>query len=219
MRRFTPKFGGGEQWVEGVGVLHVYVLPRSGMDKDLLTLAHACRPVLMDHPIDPACPAQADDPGTLHLTVEMIADTASAGISAAGRRDLIAALRKELATVAPFDTEVGPPIGNVAGAVLDVWPDEEFIALTERVRSAIRTTRGAAALQHNGGRPHMSLGYSYDSADSDTLNSTLRNTITPRRASLRVDAVHLLNVRYDIAPDTGGWRMTWESLAEIPLAG
>lgn len=57
--------------------------------------------------------------------------------------------------MAPFETEVGPPIGNVAGAVLDVWPDEGFIALTERVRSAIRTTRGAAALQHNGGRPHL----------------------------------------------------------------
>lgn len=65
----------------------------------------------------------------------------------------------------------------------------------------------------------MSLGYSYASAESDALNSTLRNTITPRKAPLRVEAVHLLDVRYDIEPDTGGCRMTWESLAEIPLAG
>lgn len=100
-----------------------------------------------------------------------------------------------------------------------MWPDEEAVALQERVRSAIRSTRGETALQHQTGRPHMSLGYAYDSADSDALNSTLRNNIIPRRASLRVDAVHLLDVRYDIAPDTGGWRMTWESLAEIPLAG
>lgn len=114
MRRFTPKFGGSGQWTEGMGVLHVYVRPRPGVDNDLLALAHACRPVLLEYPIDPACPAPAGDPGTLHITVEMIADTASAGISADERQDLIGALRKELATVAPFDTEVGPPIGNVA---------------------------------------------------------------------------------------------------------
>lgn len=103
--------------------------------------------------------------------------------------------------------------------MFDVWPDEEAVILQERVRSAIRATRGDSALQHSGGRPHMSVGYSWASADSDALNSTLRNTITPRRAPLRVDAVHLLDVRYDTAPDTGGWRMTWESLAEIPLTG
>ncbi|MGW6708391.1 2'-5' RNA ligase family protein [Streptomyces sp. NPDC054956] len=153
------------------------------------------------------------------MTVEMVADVASADIGVGERQDLIRALRKELAAVAPFDTEVGPPIANSAGAVFDVWPDEEAVFLQGRVRSAIRATRGETSLQHSGGRPHMSVGYSYASAESDALNSTLRNTITPRRAPLRVDAVHLLDVRYDTAPDTGGWRMTWESLAEIPLTG
>ncbi|MEU3402932.1 2'-5' RNA ligase family protein [Streptomyces sp. NPDC006670] len=202
-----------------MGVLHIYVLPRPGVDDDLLALAHACRPALLEHPIDPASPPQLGDPGTLHITVEMVADVASADIGADERQDLIRALRKELATAAPFGTQVGPPIANSAGAVLDVWPDDEAVALQERVRSAIRSTRGETALQHQTGRPHMSLGYAYDSGDSDELNSTLRNTITPRRAPLQVDAVHLLDVRYDTAPDTGGWRMTWKSLAELPLTG
>ncbi|MDO0938991.1 hypothetical protein QQY66_47480 [Streptomyces sp. DG2A-72] len=34
-----------------------------------------------------------------------------------------------------------------------------------------------------------------------------------------MDTLHLLNVRFTIAPDTGGWRMTWEPLAEITLGG
>ncbi len=56
------------------------------------------------------------------------------------------------------------------------------------------------------------------SQPSNPLNSRLR-AITPRRAPLRVDILHLLNVRFAIAPDTGGWRLRWEPLAEIPLGG
>ncbi|WP_371665803.1 hypothetical protein OG306_29795 [Streptomyces sp. NBC_01241] len=58
----------------------------------------------------------------------------------------------------------------------------------------------------------------YDTANSDRLNSALR-ALTPRRAPLHVDTLHLLNVRYDTAADTGGWRMSWETIAEIPLGG
>jgi hypothetical protein len=71
------------------------------------------------------------------------------------------------------------------GAVLDVWPDAQAVALQERVRAAIRTTRGDAALQHVGGRLHMSLGYSYDSASSDSLNSRLRGDHTAPVAAAR----------------------------------
>lgn len=216
MERFTPRFQ-GQQWVDGMEVTHAYLLPQAGIDDELLALAHACRPALLDYPIDPAYPAQAGDPGTLHVTIEMVADAPTAEISPAAQRALVDALHKELADVAPFATEVGPPIGNRADAVMDVWPDAQAVALQEQVRTAIRTTRGDAALLHDGGRHHMSLGYSYDAANSDPLNSRLR-AITPRRAPLSVD-MHLLNVRFAIAPDTGGWRLSWEPLAEIPLGG
>lgn len=217
MERFNPKFQGGP-WTEGMGVVHAYVLPRAGVDDELISLAHACRPALLDYPIDLACPPEAGDPGTLHLTIEMVADAPAADISASERADLVKALHHELAGVSPFVTEVGPPIGNIAGAVLDVWPDDQAVALQDRVRAAIRATRGDAALQHNGGRIHCSLGYSWDTANSDRLNSALR-ALTPRRAPLRVDTLHLLDVRYDIAADSGGWHMSWEPIAEIPLGG
>ncbi|MER5549993.1 2'-5' RNA ligase family protein [Streptomyces sp. NPDC002589] len=217
MERFTPHFQ-GRPWAEGTEVTHAYLVPRAGIDDALLALAHACRPALLDYPIDPAYPAQAGDPGTLHVTVEMVADAPTAEISPADQRALVNALHKELADVAPFDTEVGPPLGNRAGAVMDVWPEAQAVALRERVRAAIRATRGDSALLHDGGRLHMSLGYSYDAANSDPLNSRLR-AITPRRAPLSVDTLHLLNVRFAIAPDTGGWRLSWEPIAEIPLGG
>lgn len=217
MERFDPKYQGGP-WVDGMEVVHVYALPRAGVDDELIALAHACRPALLDYPIDVACPSEAGDPGTLHITLEMVADASAAVISADECAELIRALRKELAGVRPFVTEVGPPIGNIAGAVLDVWPEAEAVALQERVRAAIRATRGDAALQHQGGRLHCSLGYSYDAANSDRLNSALR-AVTPRRAPLYVDAVHVLNVRFEIAKDTGGWRLSWQPIAEIPLGG
>lgn len=70
---------------------------------------------------------------------------------------------------------------SLAGAVLDVWPDTQAVALQQRVRTAIRAARGDGALLHDGGRLHMSLGYSYAAANSDPLNSRLRS-ITPLRA-------------------------------------
>jgi len=215
MDRFTPQFQ-GKPWVDGMEIIHVYVLPRPGVDDELLALAHACRPALSGFPIDPTFPPTAGDPGNLHLTLEMVADAPAADIGAGERQLLADALHKELADVAPFETEVGPPIGNRAGAVLDVWPEDQAVALQDRVRAAIRTTRGDTALQHDGGRLHIQLGYSYHAANSDSLNSRLR-AITPRRAPLRIDTVHLLSVRFANAPDTGGWRLTWEPLAEIPL--
>lgn len=217
MERFTPKFQ-GRPWVDGMEVTHAYVLPRARVDDELIALAHACRPALLDYPIDLACPPEPGDPGTLHLTIEMIADAPTAEISDGERSDLVNALHKELADVAPFVTEVGPPIGNIAGAVLDVWPEDQAVALQKRVQAAIRAARGDGALQHNGGRIHCSLGYSYDTMNPDRLNSALR-ALTPRRAPLHVDTLHLLNVRYDIAADHGGWRMSWEPIAEIPLGG
>jgi hypothetical protein len=65
----------------------------------------------------------------------------------------------------------------------------------------------------------MSLGYSYGKSSSDPLNSAFRNTVRPRRAPLHVDRVHLLDVEWARDEDLGGWRMAWESVAEIPLGG
>jgi hypothetical protein len=76
----------------------------------------------------------------------MVADAPASQISSVEQRTLVDGLHKELADVAPFTTELGPPIGNVAGAVMDVWPEDQAVPLQERVRAAIRATRGDAAL-------------------------------------------------------------------------
>ncbi|MEJ8652802.1 hypothetical protein WKI65_33250 [Streptomyces sp. MS1.AVA.3] len=216
MEPFVPKFQ-GRPWVSGVRALHVYVLPRPGVDDDLLAMAQVCRPILAGYPIDPQCGSEPDDAGLLHLTGEMLADAPAAEYDEAARAELANSLSAELSYVAAFTTEVGPPIGNIAGVVLDVWPDEDAVALIERIRAAIRKTRGDVALQHSGGRPHISLGYSWGSASSDPLNSELRNMVIPRRATLFVDRVHLLDVAWTLDEELGGWRMTWEPVAEIPL--
>ncbi|TFI21280.1 hypothetical protein [Streptomyces sp. 4R-3d] len=180
-------------------------------------MAHACRPILAGYPIDPQCGSDPTDAGLLHLTGEMLADVPSDEYDETARADLVNALRTELAGVPAFTTEVCPPIGNIAGAVLDVWPEADTVALIERIRTAIRTTRGDEALVHSGGRPHISLGYSYGSASSDPLNSELRNKVVPRRAPLFIDRVHLLDVAWTLDEELSGWRMTWEPVAEIPL--
>ncbi|MCZ1012145.1 hypothetical protein [Streptomyces lydicus] len=217
MEPFAPKFQ-GRPWVSGMRALHVYVLPRPGADDDLLAMAHACQPIFARYPIDPQCGSGPDDAGLLHLTGEMLADVPAAEYNEAAREELANALRAELSDVAAFTTEVGPPIGNIAGAVLDVWPEADTVALIERIRTAISKTRGDVALQHSGGRPHISLGYSWGSASSDPLNSELRNKVVPRRATLFVDRVHLLDVAWTLDDDLGGWRMSWERVAEIPLS-
>lgn len=218
MEPFTPRFQ-GRPWVSGMRVLHVYVLPRPGADDELLRMAHACRPILAGYPIDPQCGSDPTDAGLLHLTAEMLADVPSDEYDEAARAQVVGALRAELAGVQAFTTEVGPPIGNVAGVVLDVWREADTVALIERIRSAIRTARGDQALRHSGGRPHISLGYGYGSASSDPLNGELRNKVVPRRATLFVDRVHLLDVAWALDEDLGGWRMSWEPVAEIPLGG
>ncbi|ROQ70228.1 hypothetical protein EDD93_4740 [Streptomyces sp. 840.1] len=216
MEPFVPRFQGGP-WVSGMRALHVYVLPRPGVDDELLGLTEACRPILGDYPIDPQCGSDPSDAGLLHLTCEMLADAPASEYDEAALTEVVEALRAELSGMPVFTTEVGPPIGNVAGVVLDVWPEADAVALIERVRSAIRKARGDGALQHSGGRPHISGGYSYGAASSDPLNSELRNKVVPRRATLLVDRVHLLDVAWTFDEGLGGWRMTWEPVAEILL--
>ncbi|MFJ9379275.1 2'-5' RNA ligase family protein [Streptomyces sp. NPDC101455] len=198
--------------------LHVYLLPTAGVDDALLSLVHACRPILLEHPIDPLAGPEEGDAGTLHITVEMDASLPSEQASPKDIKLLTEALHTELRDTTPFDLELGPPIGNGTGAILDVWPEGKFVDLQTRVRTAIRTTRGESAIQHNGGRAHMTIGSAYAARSSDPLTARLR-ALTPRRATMHVRTVFLLDVWHAIAPDTGGWRINWYPVAEIPLHG
>ncbi|MFI1314561.1 2'-5' RNA ligase family protein [Streptomyces albidoflavus] len=216
MDRFVPQFQ-GQDWVDGMRVLHVYALPREDVDRDLLALTQQIRPHMQGYPIDPVTSETGF--AELHLTLEMIADAPATDIPETERAELVAALAREVAPLPPISTQVGPPLGNVAGVVLDVDPDEEVVVLQDRVRAAVRSARGEAALRHSGGRPHLQAGYSFGTTSSDPLNGVLRNEVATRRAPLEIDRVHLLDVRWGLAGDTGGWRMSWTPVAEVRLEG
>ncbi|WP_432112711.1 hypothetical protein [Streptomyces sp. S1] len=218
MEKFVPRFQ-GRTWPSGTAVLHIYGLPQPGVDDKLLSLARSCVPLMKEYPIAPQLSGTGDDAGLLHWTVEMLADAPADDYDQEALRQLVDALTTALASIKPFTTEVGPPLANASGAVLDMWPEEEAEAVREATRTAILKARGEAALQHSGGRLHISLGYADGTGSSDRLNSLLRNEVVPRRAPLFVDRVHLLAVTWTEDETSGGWRMSWDSVAEIPLGG
>ncbi|MFC8449337.1 2'-5' RNA ligase family protein [Kitasatospora sp. NPDC057223] len=213
MERFVPKFQ-GRPWPDGARALHVYALPDLDSDRELARLADTCREAMRAFPIS----VLAD--GLLHSTVEMIADTTADRISAAERDELTAALREQLAGTGPLLVTAGSPIANRFGAFLDLHPDEGLVALRERVRETVRAVRGPTALQHDGGRPHMSLGYARGEGDSDRLQTALRQ-ISPSHAPLHVANLHVVDVRFRELPcgdGETGWDISWEPVAVIPLA-
>ncbi|MFE6866221.1 2'-5' RNA ligase family protein [Kitasatospora sp. NPDC057692] len=213
MEKFVPKFQGAP-WPDGARVLHVYAVPDLRTDRGLADLAGACRTAMRPYPITPL----GDD--TLHCTLDMIADTTSDRITPAERADLVAALREHLAATAPFEVTAGPPVANRAGAVLHLSPDHLLLDLRERVRDAIRRTRGPGALLHDGGRPHISLGYAWSEASSEDLRTALRR-LSPGHAPVRVREVQLLDVRFRRHPRPGAetaWQLSWTPVATVPLA-
>ncbi|MEY9948417.1 2'-5' RNA ligase family protein [Kitasatospora sp. GAS1066B] len=214
MEKFTPKFQGAP-WIDGARVLHVYACPQVKSDPALARLIGDCREAMSPFPIT----AMGDD--TLHCTIEMVADTTADKITAEERDELVAALREHLASTGPVEVTVGSPIANRAGALLDVYPDGGLVDLRERVRDAIRSVRGPGALLHDGGRPHVSLGYAWAEGSSDALQTALRR-ISPSHAVVRFTSLHLLDVQFQQRPRTHGasaWELSWQPVATIALPG
>ncbi|MEU6353595.1 2'-5' RNA ligase family protein [Streptomyces sp. NPDC047072] len=212
MRKFEPRFQNGP-WRDGARILHAYLLPDLSVDHQLAQLTSACHQAMRPYPI------VLLNGGLLHTTVEMVADTTADNITAAERQDLIEALRHRLTDTTPFQVQAGSPIANRAGALLDLTPDEPLIDLKGSVQDAFVEARGPAVLQHEGGRPHMSLGYSWDTADSDPLQSALRK-ISPSHAPVHVDRVHLVEVEFrEHARGNGksAWEISWDPVSVIPL--
>ncbi|MFF2659942.1 2'-5' RNA ligase family protein [Kitasatospora sp. NPDC058032] len=212
MEKFVPKYQGAP-WPDGARVLHVYAVPDLRTDLELATLVGECRTAMLPFPITPLGDT------TLHCTLDMIADTTAEEITTTERAELVAALREHLAGTGPFEVMAGSPIAGRAGAFLDLSPDHALVDLREHVRDAIRRTRGPDALRHNGGRPHISLGYAWSDASSDALQTALRR-ISPSHAPVHVREVHLLDVRFRLHPRPGGetaWQLSWSPVATIPL--
>ncbi|MGW4378961.1 2'-5' RNA ligase family protein [Kitasatospora sp. NPDC004531] len=212
MQPFTPQFQGTDWPAEGARVLHVYLVPDLNLNPELAQLVAQCHRAMADHPITLMTTY-------LHSTVEMIADTTSDAITPAERQALIDALHRHLAGTAPIRATAGSPATNSAGSYLDLHPDHPFDDLRRRVRAAITETRGPEALRHRGGRPHITLGYAHDTADSDTLQNTLRR-ISPSHVPVAFTEVRLVDALWHRRPRPDGrtaWELTWEDIAAIPL--
>ncbi|MFD7907294.1 2'-5' RNA ligase family protein [Kitasatospora sp. NPDC059747] len=210
MEKFVPKFQGAP-WPDGARVLHVYAVPDQAAHPPLARLVAECHEAMRPFPITPLVD------GTLHCTVEMVADTTADKITTDERDDLLTALHEHLATAGPLEVVVGSPIANRAGAFLDVSPDDGLVDLRERVRDAIREVRGPGALLHNGGRPHISLGYAWAEASSDALQTALRR-ISPSHVPVRFTGLHLLDVLFEERPRPQGetaWELSWETVGTV----
>ncbi|MFJ8637380.1 hypothetical protein [Streptomyces sp. NPDC093568] len=211
MKQFVPTFR-GQDWKSATGALHLYVRPEPA-DQEFYDLAAACREVLGDYPIW----CVPDD--LVHITVEMDAAAPSSDISTDERTRLITALKDRLTHIEPFTLWCGSPLANRTGAILDTYPDQGLVALRNLVRSALWEVHDTSAIAHEGGRGKASLGYAYDSADSDPLQSALRR-ISPSHAPLTVSSLHLLDVRWTAQPRADGglrWEMDWDPVAALPL--
>ncbi|MGW3228732.1 hypothetical protein [Kitasatospora sp. NPDC001095] len=214
MEKFVPKFQGAP-WPDGARVLHVYAVPNLQADLPLARLVSECRGAMSPYPI-----TLVGD-GTLHCTIEMVADTTADKITPEECDNLVAALHTHLAFTGPLEVTAGSPIANRVGAFLDLSPDERLVDLRERVRDAIREVRGPGALLHDGGRHHISLGYAWAEASSDALQTALRG-ISPSHVPVRFGALQLLDVTFQQVSRPGGelaWELSWEPVAAIPLAG
>lgn len=210
MKKFVPRWQEAP-WPDGLRALHVYACPDLEVDHQLARLVRQCHEAMRDYPITPL-------DTHLHATIEMVADTSSDRITDRERCALAGALRSHLANAAPIEVRAGSPITNVAGAVLDLSPDEQLVDLTDRVRTALVQARGSEVVRHNGGRHHISLGYAWAEADSDTLQSTLRR-ISPSHAPFHITKLHLLDVQWRQQPrgDDHAWEISWDHLDTLPL--
>jgi hypothetical protein len=215
MERFVPSFR-GRPWRDGARALHVYAVPDLTVDQDLARLVGGVRAATKDFPILPP------EDQYLHLTLDVVAADTAQNITDGQRTDLIGALLTSMAQFDAFTLTLGSPRAGRAGVLLDVSPDRDVDALRRVIRSAIQATV-PSDYTYPVAPVHMSLGYNYDTGDSDRLQSALRR-IRPGHARMTVGSVQLVDVLFrTISPEgcpTGegeAWDLSWDHLATIPL--
>ena len=97
--------------------------------------------------------------------------------------------------------------------MLDLYPHEPLLHLKGHVQDALVEARGGEGLQHDGDREHVSLGYSYDTANGCPLQSALHK-ITPSQVPFQVSSA---STSARARAPAGVGDLSWDPVAVIPL--
>lgn len=124
------------------------------------------------------------------------------------------ALRDELASIEPFQVQLGPVWPGVTALTVAVYPEDGMAALNDHVRTAMEKVPGIS-LRAREARfwAHASVAYARADFPDRDLNRALR-ALRPPRVDITIDRVHLVN-QYQ-HPDLGYY--TWDVVEEVPFS-
>ncbi|MFJ3946219.1 2'-5' RNA ligase family protein [Streptomyces griseoaurantiacus] len=166
---------------------------------------HAHAELLVQHPELSPVPVE-----WLHATLQSIGPLTAE--SAAAVAD---AARPALASIEPFEIEIGPAQAIHNGVVPAIYPEERISELYWTLRRATESVVGVDAMPKAPERfwPHLSLAYSGAQWDHDDLTRALVK-LRPPRPRMTVTRAVLVDQE-----QTWRERYTWTVIAEVPLGG
>jgi hypothetical protein len=192
------------RWPADWTKLHAYFVPDPA---EINPLVDAYRGVLES--VD--CLARQPDEW-LHSTMMVVDGIPARDVSAGQRAELAERIGQAVAEVPEFTVTCGPAVAGRGTVTLDMVPDKDFAALTERVKAAAGEMFGPEAVKYTNNRPHITLAYATGDGDSGIIQDKLRYA-TDLRATLTVDAVRLV----DVLVDAELFQFRWEELAVLRL--
>jgi hypothetical protein len=204
MHAFTFRHGTAP-WPAGLTLLHVYALADVARSQEVAALVRGCQAATRGEPLAHV----ADE--WLHITLCQIAMPART-VDARQRVALAAEIGQALRGTGPCLVTVGPPVRVATGVILGVGDDGALADVRDLVSAGADAVLGAGMAVGNAGPLHLTESYAYADADDARIDSRLL-AVRPRRASLLVDAVDLV----DVAADQDAKTITWSPVARIPL--
>ncbi|MFG2210489.1 tetratricopeptide repeat protein [Streptomyces sp. NPDC048638] len=198
---------GTKEWPDDLKLLHIYALVDLGRNPRLARLVAAQRAATKEFPL-----SFVED-RWLHITLAQIVGQSAESLSAEHREALLSELAQQLREVDPVTVMVGSCESYRTGTIYDLSATEALVEVGRRVRKVVEEVFGPEAGAYDTGVLHLTHAYATDEADSDQVQRRLRR-VEPGHAPLRIEAVHVVNVRADNQLKT----ITWdEPLARIPL--
>jgi hypothetical protein len=197
MRPFTFSYA-GQAWPPGLRLLHAYVVADRARDRELAALIAGCRAATSEEPL-----AHVGD-AWLHITLCQVTVPAHA-VGGDQRAALATRIGERLSGVAPFAIAVGDPFCVPTGVLLGIVEGTRRLAGIRRlVSAAAGAVLGPAAVGGNLGTLHMTESYACGEAGDERVQARI-DAVRPRRAAMRVEAVHLVEVTTDQRAKTVRW--------------